>query len=162
MAITVSKKIREYSLFIRLIIVSLVIVIFLGIYNFRKIKENDITYSHDVAINVNRKLMFYESSYPNMKWDQYSEPIFYYIRDSVQRLITVSNVFHNEKPKLNCTPSAIYEFPPDGLTRDQRKMGWIVLHLIVSIYCFWLLSTVCEEYFIPAIEEMCESKIFIY
>ncbi|KOB77279.1 Sodium/potassium/calcium exchanger 4, partial [Operophtera brumata] len=56
----------------------------------------------------------------------------------------------------NCTPAAILEFPPDGFTRFQRQHGYIVLHCLLAIYCFLLLGTVCEQYFVPAIEMICE------
>ncbi|CAH2985430.1 unnamed protein product [Chilo suppressalis] len=56
----------------------------------------------------------------------------------------------------NCTPAAILEFPPDGLTHKQRRSGFIVIHCILAIYCFLLLGTVCEQYFVPAIDMMCD------
>ncbi|KAL0902413.1 hypothetical protein ABMA27_000291 [Loxostege sticticalis] len=56
----------------------------------------------------------------------------------------------------NCTPAAILEFPPDGLTHEQRRHGYIVIHCILAIYCFMLLGTVCEQYFVPAIDIICE------
>ncbi|XP_072930484.1 sodium/potassium/calcium exchanger 5-like [Epargyreus clarus] len=56
----------------------------------------------------------------------------------------------------NCTPAAILEFPPDGLTRSQRQHGFILVHCVVAIYCFLLLGSVCEQYFVPAIEIICE------
>lgn len=60
--------------------------------------------------------------------------------------------------ELNCTPAAILEFPSDGLTREQRQSGWIAIHVILVCYLFWLLAVVCDEYFVPAIESMCDSK----
>ncbi|CAG4955216.1 unnamed protein product [Colias eurytheme] len=56
----------------------------------------------------------------------------------------------------NCTPPAILEFPPDGLNRAQRQQGYIVIHCVIAIYCFLLLGAVCEHYFVPAIEVICD------
>lgn len=56
----------------------------------------------------------------------------------------------------NCTPAAIFEFPSDGFTREDRKHGWITVHLLIACYCFWLLAIVCDDYFVPAIELMCK------
>ncbi|XP_004929869.1 sodium/potassium/calcium exchanger 4 [Bombyx mori] len=56
----------------------------------------------------------------------------------------------------NCTPAAILEFPSDGLTRFQRQHGFILLHCFLALYCFLLLGSVCEDYFVPAIEIICE------
>ncbi|XP_058839751.1 sodium/potassium/calcium exchanger 3-like [Topomyia yanbarensis] len=59
-------------------------------------------------------------------------------------------------PGRNCTPAAIFEFPSDGFTREDRRHGWIVVHLLIACYCFWLLAIVCDDYFVPAIELMCK------
>ncbi|XP_068619547.1 sodium/potassium/calcium exchanger 5-like [Battus philenor] len=61
-----------------------------------------------------------------------------------------------ERSTRNCTPAAILEFPPDGLTRLQRKSGFVLIHCVLAVYCFLLLGTVCEQYFVPAIETICE------
>ncbi|KAH9628037.1 hypothetical protein HF086_018012 [Spodoptera exigua] len=61
-----------------------------------------------------------------------------------------------EREERNCTPAAILEFPSDGLSRYQRQHGYIAIHCILAIYCFFLLGTVCEQYFVPAIEMICE------
>nr|XP_013189238.1 unnamed protein product [Amyelois transitella] len=56
----------------------------------------------------------------------------------------------------NCTPAAILEFPSDGLSRAQRQHGFIVVHCVLAVYCFLLLGTVCEQYFVPAIDMICD------
>lgn len=66
---------------------------------------------------------------------------------------TETSVLHGR----NCTPAAIFEFPSDGFTREERKHGWITVHLLIACYCFWLLAIVCDDYFVPAIELMCKS-----
>lgn len=58
----------------------------------------------------------------------------------------------------NCTNAAILELPSDGFTREQRQHGWIMIHVLMACYCFWFLATICNEYFVPAIEGMCCSK----
>lgn len=58
----------------------------------------------------------------------------------------------------NCTQAAILEFPSDGFSRNQRKHGWIAVHILIACYCFWLLAIVCDDYFVPAIGIMCFSK----
>lgn len=57
----------------------------------------------------------------------------------------------------NCTPAAILEFPADGFTRDQRRSGWIAIHVLIACYCFWLIAIVCDDYFVPVIDSLCES-----
>lgn len=64
----------------------------------------------------------------------------------------------NGKRITNCTPAAILELPSDGFTREQRQSGWIVIHVLLACYCFWLLATICDDYFVPAIETICSCK----
>lgn len=155
------KKIRHYSLVIRISSVTLVTVIFLGLSIFKS-KQSAITSSfiNDDEYYHNRKiLMMAETINQEMNAKLHQTQFFLYITESVERLLEVSNVFRKPDSKINCTPRAIYEFPSDGLTKDQRQMGWIVFHLIISIYCFWLLAIACGDYFIPSIEDMCRSNL---
>lgn len=76
----------------------------------------------------------------------------------------VSNITieQNEIPVKNCNRAAILELPSDGLTRKERQHGWIVIHVLLACYFFWLLATICDDYFVPAIEAMCCSKLFLF
>lgn len=65
---------------------------------------------------------------------------------------TVNNI------TANCTPPAINEFPWDGFTREQRQHGWVILHVLLACYLFILLAIVCDDYFVPAIKKICDSK----
>lgn len=58
----------------------------------------------------------------------------------------------------NCTPPAINEFPPDGLTRQQRQAGFIIIHFVIAIYLFLLLAIVCDDFFVPSIKKICDSE----
>lgn len=66
-----------------------------------------------------------------------------------------TNLNHGIK---NCTKAAILELPSDGLTRDERKQGWIILHILLACYCFWFLASICDDYFVPAIQSICSGK----
>lgn len=61
----------------------------------------------------------------------------------------------------NCIKAAILEFPSDGFTREQRKSGWVILHVVIACYCFWLLAIVCDDYFVDAVKAMCSSKYLL-
>ncbi|XP_016772943.1 sodium/potassium/calcium exchanger 3 [Apis mellifera] len=56
----------------------------------------------------------------------------------------------------NCTPPAIKEFPSDGLTREQRQLGFILIHFVIAIYMFLLLAIVCDDFFVPSIKKICD------
>ncbi|KAI8430891.1 hypothetical protein MSG28_001017 [Choristoneura fumiferana] len=44
----------------------------------------------------------------------------------------------------------------DGFTVRRLLAGFVVIHCVLAIYCFLLLGTVCEQYFVPAIDIICE------
>lgn len=62
---------------------------------------------------------------------------------------------YEKSQQKNCTKAAILELPSDGLTREERKQGWVMIHLLLACYCFWFLATICDDYFVPAIEGIC-------
>lgn len=56
----------------------------------------------------------------------------------------------------NCTPAAIEQFPPPLLDAKTRAEGGICIHIIVALYMFVALSIICEEYFVPSLERICD------
>ncbi|GAB0094739.1 Sodium/potassium/calcium exchanger [Sergentomyia squamirostris] len=58
---------------------------------------------------------------------------------------------------LNCTPPAIDDFPRDYFTEEQRQAGAVVLHITGSLYLFAALAVVCDKYFVPAVEKICQA-----
>ncbi|KYM88632.1 Sodium/potassium/calcium exchanger 5 [Atta colombica] len=73
-----------------------------------------------------------------------------------RRLLQVSEFEQPGNDSFNCTSPAIKEFPPDGLTRQQRQAGFIIIHFVIAIYLFLLLAIVCDDYFVPSIKKICE------
>lgn len=59
-------------------------------------------------------------------------------------------------PEQNCTPSDLEDFPSDGLSPEQRRQGWIVLHVLIGIYATGALAIVCDDYFVPLMHEFTE------
>lgn len=57
----------------------------------------------------------------------------------------------------NCTPAAIDEFPEDFFNQDQRSRGGVVLHFIISIYLFYSLAIICDDFFVPSLECICDA-----
>ncbi|GLV48650.1 zydeco [Carabus blaptoides fortunei] len=58
---------------------------------------------------------------------------------------------------LNCTPPAIDDFPRDLFTEEERQDGFVVLHVIASLYLFVALAVVCDKFFVPAVERICHA-----
>ncbi|CRK88974.1 CLUMA_CG002559, isoform A [Clunio marinus] len=41
-------------------------------------------------------------------------------------------------------------------TREQRLQGWIACHIAISLYLFIVLAFICDKYFLPSVERICE------
>ncbi|KRT79859.1 hypothetical protein AMK59_7189, partial [Oryctes borbonicus] len=56
---------------------------------------------------------------------------------------------------LECGSSAD-DFPP-FFTPKQTLQGAIIVHIVICIYCFCLIAIVCDQYFIPCVEQICKT-----
>uniref|UniRef100_A0A672H6P8 Sodium/calcium exchanger membrane region domain-containing protein n=1 Tax=Salarias fasciatus TaxID=181472 RepID=A0A672H6P8_SALFA len=52
--------------------------------------------------------------------------------------------------------SALHEFPTDVFTHKERTEGAVALHVLCTIYMFCALAVVCDDYFVPSLEKICE------
>lgn len=43
------------------------------------------------------------------------------------------------------------EYPRDLFSVEERRQGWVVLHIFGMMYVFVALAIVCDEYFVPAL-----------
>ncbi|XP_060943411.1 sodium/potassium/calcium exchanger 3-like [Limanda limanda] len=73
----------------------------------------------------------------------------------------LQEVFDNEsklysEPEKNCTEPAIHEFPRDYFTFQERAEGAVGLHVLCAVYMFYALALVCDDYFVPSLEKLCE------
>ncbi|XP_063223357.1 sodium/potassium/calcium exchanger 4 isoform X1 [Bacillus rossius redtenbacheri] len=59
--------------------------------------------------------------------------------------------------EVNCTPPAIDDFPRDLFSERQRQDGALALHVLGSLYLFVALAVVCDKYFVPAVEKICQA-----
>lgn len=57
---------------------------------------------------------------------------------------------------LNCTVAAIEQFPRPLVSPELRKHGAIVVHVLAALYMFAALSIICEDYFVPSLEVICD------
>eukprot|EP00753_Platysulcus_tardus_P018172 PLAT6755.3.p1 GENE.PLAT6755.3~~PLAT6755.3.p1 ORF type:complete len:684 (+),score=318.07 PLAT6755.3:51-2102(+) len=48
------------------------------------------------------------------------------------------------------------EFPADLISQDAKNQGALVVHFLVMLYMFLGLAIVCDEYFVSALEVICE------
>ncbi|KAM6972019.1 sodium/potassium/calcium exchanger 3-like [Aplochiton taeniatus] len=61
----------------------------------------------------------------------------------------------SEEPR-NCTVPALHEFPTDLFTHKERTEGAVAFHLLCAMYMFCALALVCDDYFVPSLEKICE------
>ncbi|XP_043326775.1 sodium/potassium/calcium exchanger 1 isoform X2 [Cervus canadensis] len=57
------------------------------------------------------------------------------------------SVLPSGRPDLH--PKA--EYPRDLFSVEERRQGWVVLHIFGMMYVFVALAIVCDEYFVPAL-----------
>ncbi|XP_036986150.1 sodium/potassium/calcium exchanger 4 isoform X2 [Artibeus jamaicensis] len=56
----------------------------------------------------------------------------------------------------NCTDPAIHEFPTDLFSNKERQHGAVLLHVLGALYMFYALAIVCDDFFVPSLEKICE------
>ena len=59
---------------------------------------------------------------------------------------------------VNCTPPAIEQFPKTSFTQTERKQGAVILFILGGLYMFIGLAIACDDYFVPSLEGISESK----
>ncbi|KTG46979.1 hypothetical protein cypCar_00010903 [Cyprinus carpio] len=50
----------------------------------------------------------------------------------------------------------VHEFPDDIFTNQERMEGAVALHVLCAMYMFYALALVCDDYFVPSLEKICE------
>ncbi|XP_036347320.1 probable sodium/potassium/calcium exchanger CG1090, partial [Rhagoletis pomonella] len=60
------------------------------------------------------------------------------------------------RPKRNCTPPAIEQFPQPLMGKWARQHGGLIIHIIVAVFTFFGLAIVCDEYFVASLDRLCE------
>ncbi|CAK1588679.1 unnamed protein product [Parnassius mnemosyne] len=72
-------------------------------------------------------------------------------------LRTRTEVLENVVREVDCIVSdSVDSFPDDIFTDDQLRRGAFLLYVLFGIYAFTLLTIVCNDYFIPCVEFICE------
>lgn len=57
------------------------------------------------------------------------------------------------KKDITCENPAYLEFPPDLFGQTLRKYGFVIIHIATVCYMFYCLAVVCDNYFLPSLEE---------
>ncbi len=59
-------------------------------------------------------------------------------------------------PEFQCIPASINNYPRDPFTPEQRRYGFLLIHLFIALYMFLAVAIICDEYFVPSLEHICE------
>ncbi|XP_042564502.1 sodium/potassium/calcium exchanger 3-like [Clupea harengus] len=62
-----------------------------------------------------------------------------------------------ENQTIEQPSGAISEFPQDIFTKEQRRKGAVLLHVLFAIYMFYALAIVCDDFFVPSLEKISEN-----
>lgn len=57
-----------------------------------------------------------------------------------------------------CSPpsDSSNEFPGDIFSQEQRLHGAFLVHTCVALYCFILIAFVCNDFFLPSVDCICQ------
>ena len=55
-----------------------------------------------------------------------------------------------------CIPRAVDEFPQGPISQRDIHNGAFVLHILIALYMFLALAIVCDDFFVPSLEILCE------
>ncbi|XP_005235150.1 sodium/potassium/calcium exchanger 1 isoform X1 [Falco peregrinus] len=72
--------------------------------------------------------------------------------DKTPQRENVSESYPDEKPPYESKG----EYPQDLFSVEERRQGWVVLHIFGMMYVFVALAIVCDEYFVPALGAITE------
>ncbi|NWI53448.1 NCKX1 protein, partial [Calyptomena viridis] len=67
--------------------------------------------------------------------------------DTTPQQENASESYPGEKPPYESKG----EYPQDLFSVEERRQGWVVLHIFGMMYVFVALAIVCDEYFVPAL-----------
>ncbi|XP_055018437.1 sodium/potassium/calcium exchanger 3-like [Boleophthalmus pectinirostris] len=98
--------------------------------------------THDAGIHVSSRVAFRD------RW--WHRHLLQHYHQNESRLYAETD---NHK---NCTEPAIHEFPRDYFTNSERMEGAVGLHVLCAVYMFYALALVCDDYFVPSLEKICE------
>ncbi|XP_049884653.1 sodium/potassium/calcium exchanger 4-like [Pectinophora gossypiella] len=71
-------------------------------------------------------------------------------------LRTRTAVQNNQVQEECAAENSVDSFPESIFTDDQLRQGAFLLYVLFGIYAFTLLAIVCNDYFIPCVEFICE------
>ena len=57
-----------------------------------------------------------------------------------------------------CTRAAVEQFPKPLMSQHTRASGGLILHIFAALYLFVAIAIVCDEFFVPSLEVICDRE----
>ncbi|CAG5126975.1 unnamed protein product [Candidula unifasciata] len=73
-----------------------------------------------------------------------------------ERAVNIIPSLHAEEANTTCIARSVDNFPGNFMTYKDTKNGGFVIHILIGIYMFAALAVVCDDYFVPSLEHICE------
>ena len=84
-------------------------------------------------------------------WSQFQKHSMFSQSHDIHMIESISS---NQRQLLNEENNG--DFPNDPFTLKQKKEGYIVLHCLLMVYMFLGLAKICDDYFEPTLEVLCD------
>uniref|UniRef100_A0A673N3Y7 Sodium/potassium/calcium exchanger 1 n=1 Tax=Sinocyclocheilus rhinocerous TaxID=307959 RepID=A0A673N3Y7_9TELE len=95
------------------------------------------------------KLMFSSISDHHQKFDPHFKQFTCFYQCNLQEARNVKIYFLILK--ILGAPHMKGEYPEDIFTIEERRKGWVILHIFGMVYMFASLAIVCDEFFVPTL-----------
>eukprot|EP00079_Xenopus_tropicalis_P034221 XP_017947992.1 PREDICTED: sodium/potassium/calcium exchanger 1 isoform X2 [Xenopus tropicalis] len=79
------------------------------------------------------------------------DPITPPIKPRPTTTVTTTTTEKTKSPTKPPLPHAKGEYPEDLFSIEERRRGWVSLHIFGMMYVFVALAIVCDEFFVPAL-----------
>lgn len=77
------------------------------------------------------------------------------VENSIRHKRYVNNLIESYNTNTTLCADSSKDFP-DILTEEELRSGAIAVVILVGIYCFTILAIICDKYFLPCVEVLCE------
>jgi len=67
---------------------------------------------------------------------------------------------NGDLPKNACLTPAVMQFPKPIISKFGRRCGGIIFYIALAVYMFIGLAIVCDDYFVPALDRICDGECF--
>lgn len=136
--------------------------------------DDEIRESINMNTNTNtRRRQQHESKYWKLKKTTKNRFVWFFLFDtfsipnsikgpssssSSRHLLAIIDEPLRTSEATTATRPAIFNFPTDSIDFKGNKTVRLALLSLIACYIFWMLAIICDEFFVPSIQILCQSK----